>query len=72
MASRDEGLTSKFEVKRLTPSSRGIDHSECRYFVLDPQHDPLARVALAYYASIAEANGYEALADDLREWLVDT
>lgn len=63
------GLIAKFEVKRLTPSSRGIDHHQCRYFVLDPQHDDLARAALRTYAQAAQIAGQRQLALDLFEWL---
>lgn len=63
------GLEQRFEVTRLTPSTRGIDHSECRYFVLDPQHDPLARSALIGYASAALEQGRTQLFQDLIEWV---
>jgi hypothetical protein len=66
------GLEPKFIVERIKPSSRGIDHSSCRYFVLDPQHDPLAAEALAYYARLAEAHGDLALAEDLDDWLIES
>jgi hypothetical protein len=69
MGNKDEGLTGKFRVERLTPSTRGIDHTGCRYFVLDPQHDPSALFALTRYSHHARAEGYAALADDLDEWL---
>jgi hypothetical protein len=69
MTGTEQGLIDKFTVTRNYPSSRGIDHDQCQYFVLDPQHDPFARHALQVYAEQAEVNGYHALADDLTEWL---
>lgn len=69
MSKKTDGLHAKFRVERITESSRGIDHSGCRYFVLDPQHDDMAYAALAYYAEIARAQGYVPLADDLDQWL---
>lgn len=65
----EQGLTDKFKVERLTESSRGIDHSECRYFVLDPEHDPLAFTALKVYAIEAHLAGNESLARDLHAWV---
>lgn len=66
-----EGLINKFAVERLTPSSRGIDHSECEYFVLDPEHDPIARQLLADYAAMTDQVGDKPLAADLFQWLAD-
>lgn len=63
------GLIAKFQVERLTPSTRGIDHSHCRYFVLDPRHDLIARDALRSYAVWALADGQTRLAADLSNWL---
>ena len=63
LAEEDRGLEHRYDVKRVNdPSGK---HDSCRYFVLDPKHDPLARVALAAYADEAKAAGYAALADDL-------
>jgi hypothetical protein len=63
------GLDNRFRVERLTPSSRGIDHADCRYFVLDPQHDPDAREALYAYSRLARQRGRFGLADDLDLWV---
>lgn len=63
------GLEARFHVERLKPSTRGIDHTDCPYFVLDPKHDPIARVALQVYANTARSHGHIALADDLDELL---
>jgi hypothetical protein len=65
----DKGLYGKFRVERITPSTRGIDHSDCRYFVLDPQHDVAALAALARYAQVVRAEGFGPLADDLDAWV---
>lgn len=63
----NEGLLSKYHVERRNdPEGK---HNECRYFVLDPQHDPIARDALRAYATAAGAEGYFALRADLHRWL---
>lgn len=64
---RASGLMHKYDVQRVNdPAGK---HDDCRYFVLDPQHDPIARHALRAYAIRARIRGYRALADDLFEWL---
>lgn len=65
------GLIRKFDVERLTPSSRGIDHDQCEYFVLDPKHDPMARQILSDYAQLADQVGEKELASDIFQWLSD-
>jgi len=68
MSDRDKskGLYQKFKVHRTDGSSkRGSKHHECRYFVLDLTHDPLALPAIEAYAKAAGRAGYQALADDL-------
>jgi hypothetical protein len=62
---RAEGLMRKFKVERLTPSSRGINHDACQYFVLDINHDRHARAAASAYAQSCESE-YPNLARDLR------
>ena len=63
------GLIGKYVVTRLNdPDGK---HAGCRFFVLDPEHDPIARGALELYADVAHAQGYRALADDLRLWIGD-
>lgn len=64
---RGQGLLGKYEVQRVDDDQG--KHDECRYFVLDPQHDPIARKALRSYANEAYAEGYETLALDLNDWL---
>lgn len=63
----DDGLYKKYDVKRMIdPLGK---HADCLYFVLDPQHDPIARHALAYYANRAEIAGNRQLGADLRKWV---
>ena len=64
--SKAHGLYEKYEVLRLDDDEG--KHYECRYFVLDPQHDPIARVALAAYEREARAQEFDRLADDLAAW----
>ena len=64
-AAQSRGLFAKFKVERLTPSSRGINHDACRYFVLDITHDPHALPAAVAYANSCESE-YPFLAEDLR------
>lgn len=61
----ERGLYGKYRVER-TSDPKG-KHDDCRYFVLDPQHDPNAVTALRAYAD-ACADEYPALAADLRAW----
>lgn len=65
--SNSEGLTAKYKVERL--DDRTGKHTECRYFVLDPNHDQRAVVALAYYAGLAAGEGNDTLAVDILTWL---
>lgn len=59
-----DGLRDKYRVERHDdPTGK---HNDCRYFVLDPQHDPIAREALALYA--ARTSNAD-LRCDLRVWL---
>lgn len=67
MSDHDTGLYAKYEVKRI--NDRVGKHDECRYFVLDPQHDPIARYALLSYAEGAIDRGYVELARDIYDWL---
>lgn len=63
------GLERRYHVERLNDTEG--KHADCRYFVLDPQHDPIAREALTAYAKGALASGYTTLAEDLIAWLRD-
>ena len=54
-----DGLYHKFRVERLTESSRGIDHTDCEYFVLDPRHDEFAFKALDVYANLCRKSNPE-------------
>lgn len=61
------GLYTKYEVARLNdPDGK---HDSCWFFVLDPQHDPIARAALAAYADEADRRGFSVLANGLRRRL---
>lgn len=66
MTNRDDatGLEARYEVRKINdPTGK---HNECRYFVLDPQHDPTARGALNLYAA---RTPHDRLRRDLRDWL---
>jgi len=60
---RRVGLVKKYDV--IWVNDPDGKHANCWYFVLDPQHDPLAREALKAYAEAAEREGYAYLAADL-------
>lgn len=70
LADEDRGLEHRYDVKRVNDLIG--KHNDCRYFVLDPKHDPLARVALKAYADEAKSAGYTALADDLEDLVKQT
>lgn len=66
MDDKTTGLYDKYRVERTDGSSDpGKKHHECRYFVLDIDHDPYAKAALHMYAISCEGQ-YPALAHDLR------
>ncbi len=61
-----QGLFRKFVVGRVDGSDKpGGKHHGCTYFVLDVDHDPCARLALAAYAAACEST-HPTLAADLR------
>ncbi len=60
------GLYEKFIVTRNRPSEK---HKNCRYFVLDLDHDEFSVPAIKAYAAAAQAAGYVRLAEDLRDSL---
>ena len=61
-----QGLFRKFVVGRVDGSDKpGGKHHGCTYFVLDVDHDPCARPALAAYAAACEST-HPTLAADLR------
>ena len=61
-----QGLFRKFVVGRVDGSDKpGGKHHGCTYFVLDVDHDPCARPALAAYAAACEPT-HPTLAADLR------
>lgn len=66
VAKRAMGLYNKFNVTRTDgKSAPGEKHHNCRYFVLDIDHDKYAPAALVAYAN-ACAMEYPELASDLR------
>lgn len=65
---KQAGILPKYDVARLNDADG--KHDDCRYFVLDPQHDPIAVDALRMYAKVAREAGYIALAGDLEAWLI--
>lgn len=66
-AEKDAGLEGRYRVEKINdPTSK---HDDCRYFVLDPQHDSIAEGVLRVYAGIARSEGFAALADDLEAWV---
>jgi hypothetical protein len=69
---RARGLYQKFDVTRTDGGSEpGGKHHGCSYFVLDLKHDKHAVPALYAYAESCESDGYQQLADDLRELATD-
>lgn len=62
-AAGEKGLYPKYEV--FKDGERVVDE-EC--FILEPEDDPAARIALAAYADVTDN---EALAEDIIEWLTD-
>lgn len=65
------GLYQKYQVMRTDGTSEvGQKHHQCSYFVLDIQHDPLARYALAAYLEACRL-AYPQLSQDLRASLWD-
>lgn len=62
----ERGMYGKYHVVHLhDPIGK---HTHCRYFVLDPQHDPFATPALEAYATAARGE-YPYLAKDIDMWL---
>lgn len=67
MPDKTQGIIDKFKVWRNhDPTHR---HDDCRYFVLDPQHDILALAALSFYGQLARQAGFTPLADDITAWV---
>jgi hypothetical protein len=64
---KDAGLEGRYRVEKIDdPTGK---HDGCRYFVLDPRHDLIAREALRQYAADALTLGHIALFRDLNRWL---
>ena len=67
--SADGPIFNKFRVERTDgKSAPGEKHDGCFYFVLDLDHDPHARPAIAAYADACERT-HPTLAADLRKRL---
>jgi hypothetical protein len=66
------GLETRYLVARLGDEETKAKHKDCRYFVLDPMHDRIAREVLLHYAAIAKTRGMEPLAEDIFEWMRST
>jgi hypothetical protein len=65
MGDKTRGIYNKFVVLRTDGTSApGQKHDGCYYFVLDLDHDPHARAALAAYRESCKAE-HPMLADDL-------
>lgn len=66
------GLYNKFNVTRTdgTDQNPGDKHYGCAYFVLDLDHDPHARTAIAAYRDSCRVR-YPVLADELNEELMN-
>ncbi len=61
------GLYNKYTVYRNDRDDRpGYKHNGCEYIVLDITHDANAVPAVLAYADAVEADGYKALAIELR------
>ena len=66
MNKNNQGIMRRYRVYRLDGSSRkGEKHHNCKYFVLDLDHDRHAIPALLAYADSCEKE-FPALAFDLR------
>lgn len=63
----DQGLQGRYRVERIGDTTG--KHAGCRYFVLDPRHDPIAVYAIRAYAGIAQETGHQELAEDLFAWV---
>ena len=61
----DERLHDKFRVERTDPEAQER-HKDCWVFVLEPEHDPAARIALKAYADAVAEDGNYDLAGGLR------
>lgn len=75
MSNRDEGLHQKYVVSKIGDPARGIEGNlfpvEEFCFVLIPEKDPGAVVALRAYIDWCWDNDYDLLAEDL-EAMLDT
>ncbi len=70
MGDPKQGLYRKFGqiIRTDGQSEPGEKHANCRYFVLDIDHDVHAKAAIKAYAESCKEE-YPLLAKDLFEWL---
>lgn len=61
MSDKERGLYGKYYVKRKNDTTG--KHDNCQYFVLDPQHDEFAVIALLAYAEACQEE-YPLLSED--------
>lgn len=62
-------IHKKYDVRRFDGKDRiGEKHDGCYYYVLDLNHDPHAKSALAAYANSVEVSGDLAFAQDVRDY----
>ena len=67
MSDKNKGIYEKFKVERTDgKSAPGEKHHNCRYFVIDIDHDEFASSTLRRYAG-ACASKHPRLAKDLKE-----
>jgi len=71
MGEKNKGIYNKFDIRRTDGKSEpGQKHENCRYFVLDLDHDKFAAAALRAYA-IACAKEHPKLSEDLCDIYLD-
>ncbi len=70
VSDKSKGFYAKFKVTRVNGTSEpGKKHHNCRYFVLDIDHDPHAVAALQAYEDSCIAE-FPLLARDIRKMLI--
>lgn len=67
MGDKTKGLYPKFEdpIRTDGKSAPGEKHDGCNYWIMDLDHDPFSKPALAAYSAACRSDGYELLADDI-------
>lgn len=71
MGDKSTGLRQKYHVEKIVESGNGLGYQPVngQVFVLKPDTDPIAKIALKAYAEEAAKRGYEPLAEDIFNWL---